>query len=125
MPKSDTKTKSTSTSRKARKTTLKTQPKSTQKSKTTRTPRVKNHLSAIGSYDRNQLTKELLVDAMGLDIPPAAAELFIQKTLDAVETKLKPKKIITEHDLTLAISHELKKYNPNFAYIYQNRDKIV
>ena len=100
--------------------------KAKNKQKTTKTkPKTKSHLSAIGIYDRNQLTKSLKIDAKGLDIPPAAANLFIKKTLDAVETELKPKKIITEHDLNLAIAHELKKFHPDFAYIYQNRDKIV
>ena len=123
MPKTATKNQSSSTQRKTRKTQPKTNPKATKKP--AKTTRAKSRLSAIGVYDRHQLTKDLMIDATGLGVPPAAAELFIQKTLDAVETKLKPKKIITQHDLTLAIAHELKKFHPDFAYIYQNRDKIV
>ena len=85
----------------------------------------RKHLSAIGTFDRATLTKELKIDAKALSIPPAAADLFIKRTLDAVEKELRPKKIITERDLYSTIARELKKFNPDFAYIYQNRDKII
>ena len=84
------------------KSKAKTKPKTTKRA-------TKSHLSAIGAYDRNQLTKSLKIDAKGLDIPPAAADLFIQKTLDAVESSLGPRRIITERDLKTAIAKELKK----------------
>ena len=37
----------------------------------------------------------------------------------------KSKKIITEQDLNRAIVKELKKYHKDFAYVYENRDKII
>lgn len=94
-------------------------------SKTKTSSSASHQPSTIGVYDRRELTKSLKIDAKALDIPPAAAEIFIEKTLDAVEKDLHPKKIVTERDLTAAIVKELKKFNPDFAYIYQNRDKII
>ena len=52
-------------------------------------------------------------------------EIFIDKTLKAIQTTLKSKTIITDKDLDRAIIKELKKYNPDLAYVYENRDKII
>ena len=69
--------------------------------------------------------KELKIDAKGIGIPSGAAEIFIDKTLSATKQKLKSKKIITSQDLERIITTELKKYNADFAYVYENRDKII
>ena len=76
-------------------------------------------------YSRSELEKSLKIDAKALGIPAGSAEIFIKKTLDAVENSLGTKEIITERDLKSAIVKELKKYHKDFAYVYQNRDKIV
>ena len=55
--------------------------------------------------------------------------MFIVKTAEESDGAKKIakayEKIITDADLTRAISKELKKYNKDFAYVYQNRDKII
>lgn len=71
------------------------------------------------------LIKNLKIDARSVGIPAGAAEIFIAKSLKAAEKSLKSKKIITEKDLERAIARELKKYNADFAYVYENRDKII
>ena len=76
-------------------------------------------------FNRQALQKSLKIDAKALGIPAGAAEVFIAKTLDAVEKDLKHHQIITERDLKSAIVKELKKFHKDFAYIYQNRDKII
>ena len=76
-------------------------------------------------YNRRELAKSLKIDAKGLGIPSGAAEVFIEKTLNAVEKNFRHKKIVTERDIKGVIVKELKKYNKDFAYIYQNRDKII
>ena len=71
------------------------------------------------------LIKNLKIDAKAVSIPAGAAEIFIEKSLAAAIKSLKSKKIITEKDLERAITKELKKYNPDLAYVYENRDKII
>ncbi len=71
------------------------------------------------------LKKSLALHAKALDIPTGAAEIFIDRALSAAKTKLKTKNTITESDLTRIISRELKKYHKDFAYVYENRDKII
>lgn len=76
-------------------------------------------------FDKEKIFKELKIEAKGLGIPIGAAEIFIKHALNSAEKSLKNKKIITEGDLTRAITKELKKYNGELAYVYKNRDKII
>lgn len=71
------------------------------------------------------LIKNLKIDAKAVGIPAGAAEIFITKSLKATEKSLESRKIITEKDLERVITKELKKYNADFAYVYENRDKII
>ena len=72
-----------------------------------------------------QLRKDLKIHAKAVGIPVGAAESFIDETLKTVQKSLKKKTIITQLDLDRLIVKELKKYNFDFAYVYQNRDKII
>ena len=77
------------------------------------------------SYNEAEIRRTLKIDAKAIGIPSGAAEVFIERTLKAAKQTLKHKKIITENDLERAIAKELKKYNADFAYVYENRDKII
>lgn len=77
------------------------------------------------SYNEAEIRRVLKIDAKAIGIPSGAAEVFIERTLKAAKQTLKNKKIITENDLERAIAKELKKYNADFAYVYENRDKII
>jgi len=68
---------------------------------------------------------ELKVHAKAMGIPAGSAEIFIKKTLTAVEKTLKNRKVITKQDLTRAVSKELSKYHRDLAYVYENYDKII
>lgn len=77
------------------------------------------------SFDIKTITKSLKSDARALGIPAGAAESFIAYTLRNVQKSLRHKKLITDQDLKRAIVKELKKFNADFAYVYENRDKII
>ncbi len=72
-----------------------------------------------------RVKRELKLHAKALGIPVGAAEAFIDETLKMVEKNLKKKTTITQGDLDRMMVKELKKYNADFAYVYQNRDKII
>lgn len=76
-------------------------------------------------FDANQIKKDLKIYARALNIPPGAANIFIDQTLSQAKKSLKSKSIITDADLTRAIVKELKKYHADLAYVYQNRGKII
>jgi len=71
------------------------------------------------------LQKSLKIHAKALGIAPGAAEIFIEKSLKAAEKSLKKRSLITEADLTRATVKELKKYQPDLAYVLENYDKII
>ena len=76
-------------------------------------------------FDEKILRRELKIDARGIGIPSGAADAFLGCVVRDVEKHFKHKQIITEDDLKRAVVKELKKYNADFAYVYQNRDKII
>ena len=69
--------------------------------------------------------KLLKLHAKGLGIPPGAAESFIKKSLQDAKKSLAKKSIITDADLTRAVTKELKKYSHDLAYVYKNCDIII
>ena len=69
--------------------------------------------------------KILKLHAKGLGIPSGAAEDFIKKSLKDAKKSLAKKTIITDADLTRAVTRELKKYDKDLAYVYQNCDIII
>lgn len=71
------------------------------------------------------LQKTLKTHARGLGIPSGAADVFIEKSLQAVEKSLAKKSTITSADLTRAVAKELKKYHADLAYVYQNYATII
>jgi hypothetical protein len=71
------------------------------------------------------LSKELKNHAKALGLPSGSSEIFIKKSLSAAKKSLKNRKIIPENDLRRAISKELKKYNQDLAYVFENYDKII
>ena len=74
---------------------------------------------------KKQILKELKVHARAVGLPEGSAESFIKATVSAVQKSLKNKTVITNADLTRSIAKELKKYNQDLAYVYQNHDKII
>ncbi|MBQ6414067.1 hypothetical protein IJI28_00365 [Candidatus Saccharibacteria bacterium] len=76
-------------------------------------------------FDQPKLRRELLLDARAIGIPSGAAEDFVDRSITAAMSTLSSKSLITDQDLKRAITKELKKYHPDLAYVYQNRDKII
>ncbi len=76
-------------------------------------------------YDQVKIKKELKIDAKAIGIPSGAADAFIERALKTTTKKLSNKKIITKKDLKHTLANELKKYNHDLAYVYENRDTII
>ena len=71
------------------------------------------------------IRSDLKLHARALGIPSGAANDFIEATLISVQKSLAKKSTITSADLTRLIVKNLKKYNADFAYVYENRDTII
>ena len=74
---------------------------------------------------KKQLTKELKIHARAVGLPEGSAESFIEATIKSAQKSLKSKTVITNSDLVRIVTKELKKYNQDLAYVYQNHDKII
>jgi len=79
----------------------------------------------MNQLDSSVIRERLLVDACAIGIPSGAAKTFANSVIANLQKSLANKTIITDRDLNRLIVKELKKYNPNLAYVYQNRDKII
>ena len=66
-----------------------------------------------------------MIDARAVHIPPGAAEIFIDHSIATATESLSNKSIVTNRDIKRAVTKELKKYHPDLAYVYQNRDTII
>lgn len=71
------------------------------------------------------IESELKVHAKAIGIPSGSAEVFIKKSLQAVEKNFKNRKLVTKDDITRAVAKELAKYHSDLAYVYENYDKII
>ena len=76
-------------------------------------------------FDENIIIKTLKIDARAIGIPSGAAEIFIDRAIKDTKNSFKTQATITEKEFNRALIKELKKYNHDFAYVYQNRDKII
>lgn len=76
-------------------------------------------------FDEAAIKKSLKIYAKSLGIPSGAANAFIDQTLEKTKKSLQKKSIITDQDLSRILVKELKKFNTNLAYVYENRDKII
>ena len=79
----------------------------------------------MDSTTEKSLRKLLKINAQGIGLPEGSAEIFINDTLKSVKKSLKGKSIITDQDLRRLVSKELKKYNRDFAYVYEKYDTII
>lgn len=79
----------------------------------------------MSTLDTKKLTRELKIDAKAVGIPSGASNIFIEKSISDALSNLADKTIITDDDLKRAIYKELKKYHPDLAYVYKNRDTII
>lgn len=79
----------------------------------------------MDSTTEKSLISLLKIHARAIGIPDGSAEIFIDKSLKAVKKSLKNKSIITDADLRRLVAKELKKYNRDFAYVYEKCDTII
>ncbi|MBR3135158.1 hypothetical protein IKG54_01150 [Candidatus Saccharibacteria bacterium] len=76
-------------------------------------------------FSKNKLKEELLRESKVLGIQLGAAELLADRVVTEVEKWAKKRTMITEADLNRVVAREVKKYNVDLAYVYQNRGKII
>ena len=83
----------------------------------------KHSLSPAPTPDTIRL--DILREARVLGLHATFATKISESVVQKVEHYLENHPVVTDKDINLVVSRELKKYSPDLAYIYRNRDKII
>lgn len=76
-------------------------------------------------YSHSGVKQSILRQAKGLRLPEGWAEQIAERVAKATDKWIADKEIVTEKDLEIFICKELKELNPDIAFAYKNRDKII
>ncbi len=77
------------------------------------------------TFDRAKLKADLMKEAKVLGIAESTAETIVKQVVDKVAVWTEKRAAITIDDLNRQIAKEVKKFNADLAYVYQNRGKII
>ena len=75
-------------------------------------------------FSRKKLMKEIMREAKVLNLHMGAAEIMAGRVAANLAKKMEGREF-TQHELDQKVARELKKYNPDLAYIYQHRGRII
>ena len=75
-------------------------------------------------FSQKRLTKEIMQEAKVLQMHMGAAEIMAGR-VSASLTKWADGREMTQHELDQQVARELKKYNPDLAYLYQHRGRMI
>lgn len=76
-------------------------------------------------FNEEKMKDDLLSSAKALRIPAGVAESIVKKIMKEVKVKVKKQDMVSEEKLNRCIATAAKKYNPDLAYVYQNRGRII
>lgn len=76
-------------------------------------------------YSSKKLKEEILHNAKALNIAEKWAETVADKTVKHVDKWVKGRGAVTESDIRRVASEKLETLNPDIAYIFKNRGKII
>ena len=77
------------------------------------------------AYSSSAFKKEIFKNAKSLGIAEKWAETIASQATQHVDSWIKNRGIVTEDDLRRIAYKKLKELNPDIAYIYKNRGKIL
>ena len=71
------------------------------------------------------IKRELKLHAKALSIPEGTIDSFIKEAMPTIKKSLEARTILTRSDVARIVAKEIKKYNKDLAYVYENHDKII
>ena len=77
------------------------------------------------TFDPEKIRQDILSEARSVGIPVGAVEPVAEIVASKVAGWASRRTVITDKDLNQHIAAEIKKYNPDLAYVYENRGKII
>lgn len=77
------------------------------------------------SFSEEKLREDILREARVLSKHMGAVNLVVEKVLPKIKAWVEARGEITEDDLNRVVSRELRKYDEDLAYVYENRGRII
>lgn len=75
-------------------------------------------------FSEKKLTREIMQEGKVLKLHPGAVEIVAGRVAHTL-SKWVEGKDLTQHELDQKVARELKKYNPDLAYLYQHRGRMI
>lgn len=79
----------------------------------------------IKNFKKENILELILREAKSIGIRNGGAEIIAEKTASKIYDWAKKRSEITETDLNLKLANELKKYNADLAYLFEEKGKIL
>lgn len=76
-------------------------------------------------FSKKALKAEILKEAKVLNRHMGAAEAIADRVVLQVEKWVAGRNVVTKNDIDRVTCEKIKKYDPDLAYIYKNRGKII
>lgn len=96
----------------------------TEKQKRFRSKHKQSNCQAL-EFSADELQKELLRELQALRVPSGTARAVADQVVKQVGQWVEKKPAVTMDDIYRKVAAEAEKYNPDLAYVYQNRGKII
>ncbi|MBQ3318547.1 hypothetical protein IJG76_00800 [Candidatus Saccharibacteria bacterium] len=77
------------------------------------------------TFSRLKLKDDILREARVAKIPAGFAEKIADEVSRNIEKWLDNRPVVTKKSFDLAVIRELKKYHPDLAYIFENRNFMI
>lgn len=79
----------------------------------------------IKNFRKENILELILHEAKSIGIRDGGAEIIAEKTASKIYDWARKRSEITETDLNLKLANELKKYNADLAYLFEEKGKIL
>lgn len=80
-------------------------------------------------FSAKRLTREIMQEGKVLQLHPGAVEIVAGRVAHVLsewaEGRVAKGKELTQYELDQKVARELKKYNPDLAYLYQHRGRMI
>ena len=76
-------------------------------------------------YSKNQMKRDIMKEGRVLGLHTGSTAAIADRVVEEIDEWVMKRGDITEADLNRVASNKLKKYNPDLAYMYKMKGKVI
>ncbi|MDO5481136.1 MAG: hypothetical protein Q4F60_02200 [Candidatus Saccharibacteria bacterium] len=76
-------------------------------------------------YSKNQMKRDIMKEGRVLGLHNGSTAAIADRVVEEIDEWVMKRGDITEADLNRVASSKLKKYNPDLAYMYKMKGKVI